>query len=294
MRRSSEGPQELVILCMGRTNRSEFRDVLPALNGWGSVLTAPTARAARTRLVREWPTPDLIVFAQSYPGEFTDEQVDGLRRYAPLARLIALLGTWCEGEMRSGTPWSGAVRVYWHQWSPHCQQEIECLVTGRESSWSLPPTACEEERCLAIAARECREGVGVVDIVTEQYDVYDLFSAACRMRGFTPRWRRESDEPRDDVPDVVLFDASGETTVELAKLRRLQVAKGSTLIVLADFPRIADCSRYARAGATAVLSRPFFWHDLFWYFPGNFVRVAAKGAMAARHPGGHEPSKAPA
>jgi hypothetical protein len=220
MTRSSDGSPELAILCVGRTDRSEFRDVLPVLTAWGSVSTAPTARAAQTQLAHESPTPDLIVFAQSYPGEFTDEQIDDLRRQAPLARLVALLGTWCEGEMRSGTPWSGAVRVYWHEWKPHCHLEMERLLTGRESLWSLPPTACEEERCLAIAVRKHGQGAGLVDILTEQYDLYDLLAAACFERGFTPRWRRNDDEPRDDVPDVVLFDASGEMVAEIVRLRR--------------------------------------------------------------------------
>jgi hypothetical protein len=36
---------------------------------------------------------DLIVVAQTVPGEFPAERVDSLRRLAPLARVVALLGS---------------------------------------------------------------------------------------------------------------------------------------------------------------------------------------------------------
>jgi hypothetical protein len=269
MNSSSAETPGFVIVCVGRTNRSEFSDVLPSLAPWGTVLTAPTPRAARTQLTHESLTPDVIVVAQSYPGEFTDEQIDDLRRDAPLARVVAVLGTWCEGEMRSGTPWSGAVRVYWHQWKPHCHLEMQRLLAGRESLWNLPPTAGDEERCLTIAARTHQRGTGLVDIVTDQYDVFDLLAVACHDRGYEPRWQRTLDEPQADTPAIVLFDAAGDMAGELAKFRRLQVLRDASAIVLADFPRIADCNRFLQAGATAVLSRPFFWDDLFWYFPAG-------------------------
>lgn len=277
MNSSSAETSGLVIVCVGRTKRSEFLDVLPSLAPWGTVFTAPTPHAAHAQLTRESLAPDVIVLAQSYPGEFTDKQIDDLRRDSPLARLVAVLGTWCEGEMRSGTPWSGAVRVYWHQWKPHCHSEMQRLLAGRESVWSLPPTAGDEERCLTIAARTHERGTsprfqqaaghGLVDIVTDQYDVFDLLAAACRDRDYEPRWLQTLDEPQADAPAVVVFDAAGDANVELIRFRRLRLQKDAVVIVLADFPRIADCNRFLRAGATAVLSRPFFWDDLFWHFP---------------------------
>lgn len=257
---------EFVILCVGRTDRSEFRHVLPSLDPWGTVISAPDVPAALATLADQSLTPDVLIIAQSYPGEFVDEQIDRLRRVAPLARLVAVLGTWCEGEMRSGTPWSGAVRIYWHQWRSHCHLELERLRSGRESLWSLPSTACEEERCLTVSTRKHDQNAGLVNIVTEQYDVFELLAAACLDRGYQPRWPRPHEELQADAPAVLLFDAAGETVDELARFRRLQVDKATVVIVLADFPRIADCNRFVRAGATAVLSRPFFWDDLFWYF----------------------------
>ncbi|NLS98132.1 MAG: hypothetical protein GXX96_38875 [Planctomycetaceae bacterium] len=266
----------VVLLCVGSIDRAEFREVLPTLEPQGTVLTAPTIRTAVRRLAQASLTPDVVVVVQSYPGEFADAQVDQLRRVAPLARFVTLLGTWCEGEMRSGAPLSGTIRVYWHQWVPQAYRELNRLIAGGESPWSLPPTACEEERCLAIAARPGHRGGGLVEIVTEQYDVFDWLATACLKREYTPRWRRAQDDSRSDSPVAVLFDAAGEIEKEASKLRRLSVDRRVPVIVLADFPRIADCDRLMSAGANAVLSRPFFWDDLFWYFPASACRLAPK------------------
>jgi hypothetical protein len=122
--------------------------------------------------------------------------------------------------------------------------------------------------------RREREGTGQVDIVTEQYDVFDWLAAACRDRGYEPRWRRSRSEAQAVAPTVVLFDAAGEMGSELIKFRDLHLERDVPAIVLADFPRILDCDRFVRAGARAVLSRPFFWEDLFWYFPASVSSAA--------------------
>jgi hypothetical protein len=46
--------------------------------------------------------PHGIVLLQTYPDQYSAAAVDRLRAFAPLARLIAIQGGWCEGEPRSG------------------------------------------------------------------------------------------------------------------------------------------------------------------------------------------------
>ncbi|MHB8897604.1 MAG: hypothetical protein ACYC6Y_02535 [Thermoguttaceae bacterium] len=283
---------DLVILCVGRANRLEFREVLPALERWGRVIAAAGVGEALSRLACEGSIPDVIVVAQSYPGEFADSQIDGLRRVAPLARFVAVLGSWCEGEMRSGSPWSGAVRVFWHQWLPHCHRELERLLAGRESLWSLPPTAGEEERCLVLASRRDRPGLAArpalppaeappVEIVTRQYEVFQWLAAACADRGFQARWRRDPAEPPAGPTAVVLFDAAEDTDLELARFRRIRSGGHVSAIVLADFPRAGDRDRFVAAGAKAVVSRPFFWDDLFGHFPAAEDVASKNGDRSA-------------
>lgn len=272
------------ILCVGRVNRSEFHEVLPILEPWGALVTSLDIAEAQAALAREASTPDLIVIVQSYPGEFTESQIDALRRVAPLARLVAVLGTWCEGEMRTGSPWPGAVRVYWHQWPQQGRRELEGLMTGRDSLWNLPPTTSEEERCLAVGIRkDRREPAGsasdsssaapLVEIVTEHFDVFDCLAAACHDRGYASHWRRLHSDPHRDPPVAILFDAAGEPDLELARFRRFRAGRSVPAVVLMDFPRVADRNRFLRAGASGVVSRPFFWEDLFCYFPSGLCEI---------------------
>ena len=122
---------ELTVLLLGSTDRPEFAEARNVLDGLARVIPAADVDAAGCPcLADEEIAVDVIVVAQAYPGQFSGEALDRLSRLAPLARVVGLLGSWCEGEVRSGRPWPGAVRVYWHQWPARCHQELGRLRQG--------------------------------------------------------------------------------------------------------------------------------------------------------------------
>src|SRR5690606_19180040 len=53
--------------------------------------------------------------AQPLPGIYKQAQIETLRQLAPLAQIVVVAGTWCEGELRTGKPQSGVLRLYWHE-----------------------------------------------------------------------------------------------------------------------------------------------------------------------------------
>ncbi|MDD4270865.1 MAG: hypothetical protein GXY25_20520 [Pirellulaceae bacterium] len=266
-RDSSDGrPGQLAMLCLGDLSRPEFGGARQALESWGRVVAAADASAGIALLERESLVPDVVVVVQSYPDEFSESQIAPIRSAAPLARMVALLGPWCEGETRTGRPWPGAVRVFWHQWVSHCDRELGRLLAGGASVWSLPPTAGEEERCLVLAGGFDANGAGLVDIVTWQHDLYELLADGCRRRGHSARWLRPPDDLPLDSPGLILFDAAGRMDEEIAVLRRLRSDWHAAVIVLADFPRCRERDRFLAAGARAVVAKPFLWDDLFWHF----------------------------
>ena len=118
---------ELTVLLLGSTARREFREARALLESQGRVTVAGEAESAAGLLADGQLAPDLIVVAQAFPGQFSAEAVDRLRALAPLARVVGLMGSWCEGEMRTGKPWPAAIRVYWHQWPARCVQELKHL-----------------------------------------------------------------------------------------------------------------------------------------------------------------------
>lgn len=82
--------QPLAILIVGDTGRAEFCEARRELARWGAVTAAGSIAEAAAALEDSSCAPAVIVIAQAYPGEFTAETVERLRRRAPLARFVAL------------------------------------------------------------------------------------------------------------------------------------------------------------------------------------------------------------
>lgn len=55
--------------------------------------------------------PDLVVFIQSWPDEYSRHEIDHFGRLAPLARWLVAYGSWCESDGRTRDIWPLAVRV---------------------------------------------------------------------------------------------------------------------------------------------------------------------------------------
>src|SRR5262245_6670790 len=85
--------------------------------------------------------PELIVVAQSRPGMIAARQMDALRRPAPLAGVVALLGSWCEGETRTGRPWPGVERLYWYEFPAWWRRQLALRAKGCCPEWSRPAGA---------------------------------------------------------------------------------------------------------------------------------------------------------
>ncbi len=257
--------QPLAILIVGDTGRAEFCEARRDLARWGAVTAAGSIAEAAVLLDDSLYSPAVIVIAQAYPGEFPAETVERLRRRAPLARLVALLGPWCEGETRSGRPWPGGIRVYWHQWPARAACELARIAGGLFSSWSLPATASEEERYLALSGKPNSIRDGLVAVISPHPAMQAWIAAACRRQGFATAEVRPQSETSVGALAAAIFDGSEARGVELAELRRWVAAVApAPLIALLDFPRVEDRDRALEAGAAAVLSKPLVLEDLYW------------------------------
>lgn len=256
---------ELAILLVGDTDRTEFREARKVLDELGRVWPLGDVPSAIVALQSDQLAPDVIVFAQAFPGQFSPEAVDRLRRRAPLARILGLMGSWCEGEMRTGNPWPAAIRIYWHQWAPQLSREIGDLLNGTCSTWALPITASEEERFLLLADRPTSKREGLIAISTPLYDVQDWLSKACARRGYSTIWLQPHRSVRVGGVSAAILDADECLGEELRGLRSLADSLApAPIIVLMDFPRVEDCRRALSGGAKAVLSKPLLVEDLFW------------------------------
>src|SRR5262245_3805722 len=84
------------------------------------------------------PSSELVVLAQSRPGSLDIQRVDRLRRDAPLAGFVALLGSWCEGQGRAGRPSQEVTRLYWYQFAVWWQRQLALRAAGDCPDWARP------------------------------------------------------------------------------------------------------------------------------------------------------------
>ncbi len=253
----------LSILLIGRTHRAEFREAAAHLAHYGQVLTACDTAEAEDLLAEGLPAADLIVLAQSFPGEISVRALDCLRRLAPLSRIVGLMGSWCEGEVRSGEPWPAVIRVYWHQWRDRCANELARLGSHRPAAWALPATATEEERLLLDSREPLPTGTGLVVVRSAGFEMADWLCDACRRQGYAVLWLDQRRIPRIEGATAGLLDLPDAGEEDFAELQQFAAQlRPAPVLALMHFPRTQDVRRAMQHGAAGVLSKPLQIEDL--------------------------------
>lgn len=194
---------------------------------------------------------ELVLVFQSRPGSIEPSTVEALRGRYPLAGLVVVLGTWCEGEARTGRPLVGFERLFWYQFPAWWRQAEADWQAGRPTSWQQPmsPSSCQPI-----------EYDGLIAIDTTDADAAEALLAACDALDatavWTPRWR--SRPLGSNVAAGIWGGGQLDATeaVDLATFRRW-LPENVPLVVLLDFPRFDRIEQARQLGATAVLGKPW-------------------------------------
>lgn len=251
------------ILLTGDFQRDEFREPVAETKRASEVVEIACLTSAAQWLRGNLTPVDLTIVAQARPGEFSQAAIDALRCQAPLTPIVALLGSWCEGEVRSGHPWPGVTRVYWHQWRDRFRLEIAKLARGEMSSWNQPVTATAEERLLSSGNKDRQVFRGLAAVMSEHSEMADWLAAVCRLCGLTVMVMRSPPTAEIAGVDVVLWDAGLPTQASVKALHHAaRFVPGARIIVLADFPRVDDVERFWQLGVSSVASKPTTVDDL--------------------------------
>src|SRR5215212_7655830 len=121
-------PQPPIVQLLGDVDQPDFRDAIGLIRD-------------DSRLISNAGTqPELIVVAQSRPDVTGSEELKQLRGASPLAGIVALLGSWCEGETRTGRPWPGVQRLYWYEFPAWWRRQLQLRVANRCPDWARPAT----------------------------------------------------------------------------------------------------------------------------------------------------------
>lgn len=195
--------------------------------GTGNLARAATLEHAVRRLASR--SYDRVILCQSRPGELPADTPTVLRSVAPDAQLMAAAGSWCEGELRTGKPWTDVPRVYWHQWQPAPRPQ------------PLPSTP------VLVNSRDYDSASAWIDVLAD----------LCLPAVWAQRGRAE---PLCRGAGLGVWDGGqldGQEADALAEFCTRRRADGAPVVAVFDFPRPDTAAVANRLGVTAVLGKPW-------------------------------------
>ena len=204
------------LLAVGPWDRGEFAAVRDDLDPDRRWPTAPSLADASLSPLDLTTPAELILLAQPRPGVDTQSEIERCRAAWPLARIVVIAGAWCEGELRTGRPLAGVIRLYWHELAPWWLEAVHRLAAGQCPPWSAPLTApggaadlhSFATRMHTIHGNQPILAIDAVDLAVFESLEHALNSAGWQCR-WQPRHRPEiwstSDEP---LPAAGLWDGA--------------------------------------------------------------------------------------
>ncbi|MDZ4656486.1 MAG: hypothetical protein SH868_02790 [Bythopirellula sp.] len=201
--------------------------------------------------------PELILLAQPLPGTYQQDEVEQLRRAVPLAQIVVVAGTWCEGELRTGKPLVGVSRLYWYELVPWWHATLKNCTT-----W--PP--CLDGPLITRSADALFEHElgGVAVIHAPMYASYETLAEILKPHGMECVWARHESELPPQIA-VGIWDGAQLDPPEFTRLQSFASTireRQGALVVLLDFPRKEHFSRLQKIGCTAILGKPYVLNEL--------------------------------
>ena len=253
------------VLAIGNLEHTEFRAAAELLRSGTDLVVCGSVEHATNWLYAANPPPQWIVIFQSLPGQFSRDVLGVLWRLAPLARMVRVLGSWCEGEIRTGQPWPGAIRMYWHQAPVRIAAALRSVALGRPP-WPLAPTATEEDRLIVLPKGALSYGERLlVGIRTQTLSAAESFADACSNEGYMTVWLQPGRPVFVRGLHACLWDFAHSSNAEFEAMAKFHAQHLDVrVLALLDFPRVDDQKRAGLAGASALVSKPLMLDDLFW------------------------------
>lgn len=238
-------------LLIGRTRRNEFQEGCQWLAQRFSCIQFDSISLVPDPLFN---SPSDILLFQSLRGEFPAQQVNLLRMRFPLASFCCVLGSWIEGETRSGQPLTGVYRV--------SSQQFVSMMRTKTRTWNgWPTTTAADEHWMETSNHEPslpnRQNRKVL-VVGYDHSLVEALASACSELGFTAT--TGTPKPTETPKDVncIIYDATRNRPQRIDDIRRFRELSPRThLVVLIDFPRVEEREEMIRGGANEVLSKPF-------------------------------------
>ncbi|HMP78182.1 MAG TPA: hypothetical protein PKD54_01910 [Pirellulaceae bacterium] len=280
--------RDVRVLVTGEFWHADFADLL---NG----IDVPATFVRLDKLVSLQTLPErytAVIVAQSRRNSISQEAIDQIHRLLPDTPQVAILGSWCEGEQRSGTPLQNIARVYWHQWQGEFDQLADCLQVSLNRPLAEIPARIrrdsERQRSKQAEPHQLppqRPTVGVSACTLTQYEMVadGLAGIQCDAL-WLERTAWDGVEPRSLTAMILDSDSLTENlTNRLVFLRNM--APECPVVLLMSFPRIDEVSALRSTwNVDAVVSKPFDLRSLYYALRQTGVRLCCAPPAAKSEP----------
>lgn len=207
---------------------------------------------------------ELIVLACARRGEFTAEDVVRLRSAAPLARIVALTSSWCDGPWRRTCDLlPGVTLVPWHRFSAWAEVNRRQRARRRVTTWSLPVTSSADELAEFWSVQPLGEHRGLILIDADDAESAETLADVVRTGGFSAVWQSPAGDGFIDGVRAVVSEADDGRPATLDRIAQLSRRFApAPVVAVTNFPRAEDIERILAAGAAAVVGKPFTLHEI--------------------------------
>ncbi len=252
------------VLLVGDWLEREFATTLqqlPIANEWPAVARLGDAGDVARQLQHP---PELFLLAQPLPGTYQQAEIDALQDLAPLSRIVVVAGSWCEGELRTGTPLAGVIRLYWYELASWWHAATRRRDAGLCPLWSLPLSGAHAGRwATGDDLPSEREFDGSVLIESPDYAVYETLAAALKSYEVDSKWAGLDGAATDNLAaDAGIWDGGQLSASELQRLHRFCQRVNGPVIALLDFPRREHVVQVREVGARDVFAKPYVVEEL--------------------------------
>jgi hypothetical protein len=253
---------------VGDWQREEFADAIDWLEGAARCHFYSHMDSASPR---ENDCPTAILFVQSRPAQISRGDIERFSAAEPLARLVALVGAWCEGEERSGRPWPGVMRVPVAAWQGRLSRELG-LERDDERTARLPRTATAAER-IEVGLRagmfpsrawerfeqgSGRVQPGVAAVYAGSKSRFDAISDMLRLIGLDAIWC-DGRSPLAEMPNLTVIDGWEQASMIVPLPDQ---SEPPPRVLLLHFPRDEDYVRAKMQRIDAVVPLPLLLGNL--------------------------------
>lgn len=223
----------------------------------------------------------LIVLAQSRRDQISQATVDMLRTLVPDVPIVVMLGSWCEGQNRSGNPLVGVNLVPWHQWKSGFERFCTQIVEGMSPDWCQPLTSSRADRVRDYTPdpvlRELLLGKKIL-ISTEDRATFETISDMLRVYDCISLWAEaDSGSSELELPDAICIDGNGVSEEFEQRIGGFVEMFGELpAVALLNFPRQQDFATLSTMGVQEVVSKPYCHIDMLHSLVRAMgVRIAA-------------------